>query len=375
MMFLIQATKKQKGANIEMKPKTKSKKKAIVIIAIVLVLAAAAAIILPNFVNASNSRKAAQSTAQTKTVTVGTQDIRKEITGTGQIVTGDQETLTPDTDKEVDEVKVSEGQSVKKGAVLLTYTDDTTLTAPFNGIMGAISVSDSSSASSTASSSSSVKDSGNTANSVSTANNASAAKSDSLIIMSTDTLHIQLTVDETDLSSLKSGQAAEITVNALPDVPYTGKVTAISETGTYSNGSSTFVVTITLDKTTNVKIGMSADVIIVVNSVKDAVAVPIEAVTGSGDNAKVSLVASDGTVSSVSVQLGLANDAFVQISSGLSVGDTIQYTVKTSSTTTMGGMQGFSGTRTAGGTMQGFGGSTRGNETGGAQPGANNKQG
>jgi multidrug efflux pump subunit AcrA (membrane-fusion protein) len=357
-----------------MRPKAKNKKKAIIIISIILVLAAAAAIIIPNFAKASNSRKAAQISSQSKTEVVGTQDIRKEITGTGQIVTGDEETLTPDVDKEVDTVGVTEGQAVKKGAVLLTYTDDTTLVAPFNGIMGAISVSDSSSSSTSTSSSTSVKDSGST-NTASTSSSGSANKSDSLIIMSTDILHIQLTVDETDLSSLKAAQAAEITVNALPSVAYTGKVTSISETGTYSNGSSTFIVTITLDKTTNVKIGMSADVKIVVSSVEDAVAVPIEAVTGSGDNAKVNVVGSDGTVSPVSVKLGLANDAFVQISSGLSVGDTIQYTVKTASTTTAGGMQGFSGTREAGGTMPGFSGSARGSGTGGAQAGNNNQQG
>jgi Membrane-fusion protein len=344
-----------------MKPKTKSKKKAIIIISIVLVLAAAAAIIVPNVVKNGNSRQTAQASSQIKTETVGTQDIQKEITGTGQIVTGNEQTLTPDADKEVDAVKVTEGQAVKKGAVLLTYTDDTTLTAPFNGIMGTVSVSDSSSSSS----------SSNAMNSESSGNNGS------LTIMSTDTLNIQLTVDETDLSSLKSGQTAEITVNALPDASYTGKVTSISETGTYSNGSSTFTVTITLDKTTNVKIGMSADVKIVVNRVTDAVAVPIEAVMGSGDNAKINVVGSDGTVSPVSVELGLANDAYVQILSGVSEGETIQYTVKTAAATgTFGGMQGFSGTRGngAGGMMQNFSGN-RGNTAGGTQARENNQQG
>jgi multidrug efflux pump subunit AcrA (membrane-fusion protein) len=335
-----------KGAIFAMSFKRKNKKKTLVILSLVFLLALAGAIAVPRYLNAQNANKMAQNSGETRTVTVGTQDIRKVISGSGQIITGDEETLTLDEDKTVDEVLVTEGQAVKTGHTLVTYTDGTELDSPCNGVVGTITINDDSSDSST----------GNGA-----ANNAStAAAKNTIIIQSTDTLVTQLSVDETDLQNLKIGQAAAITINALTDTKYTGKVSKISETGTYANGNSTFTVTITLDKTANVKIGMSADVEIVTASATDAVAVPIEAVTGSGDQAVVTVVKSDGTTSPVSVKLGLANDAYVQITSGLAAGDTIQYTVKTSNSSGNTGGFGRGGT----GSMQGLGGGNMPNRSG-----------
>jgi len=312
----------------------KSKKKTLVIVSAILLLALAGAIVVPRYLNAQNTNTIDPSAGETRTVTVGTQDIRKVISGSGQIVTGDEETLTLDEDKTVDEVLVAEGEAVKTGQALVTYTNGTELEATCNGIVGTIAISDSST--------------GNGSNSGNT------AAADTITIQSTDTLVTQLSVNETDLQNLKIDQAAEITINALTDTKYTGKVSKISETGTYANGSSTFTVTITLDKTENVKIGMSADVEIVTASVTSAVAVPIEAVTGSGDKAAVTVVKSDGTTSTVSVKLGLANDAYVQITSGLVAGDTVRYTVKTSASS--GNTGGFGGFGSGGTGMQGMGG-------------------
>ncbi len=302
------------------KSRNKKGKKVLISIAVLLVVIIAGALTVPGIVNAKNNKTAAgQTSAQTRTLTVDTQDIKQSVTGSGEIVSGDEETLEADSDKTVDTVKAVEGQAVKKGAVLLTYTDETAITAPFNGVIGKVTIAD---------------------DTESNQQNASKA-TDSIVIMSTDNLVTNLSVDETDLNNIKVGQSADITINAFPDTKYSGKVTSISETGTYDNGGSKFQISIKLDKTTNVKIGMSAAVDITVKSVTGAVAVPIEAVRGSGDNASVMLVNSDGSASSVPVTLGLANQAYVQIVSGLSEGDVIQYTVQSSSSTRM--MSGFGG--------------------------------
>lgn len=342
-----------------MSVKSKSKKKTLAILSIILLLVLAGAIAIPSYINAQNSNKIVQNSGETRTVTVGTQDIRKVISGSGQILTGVEETLTLDENKTLDEVLVAEGQAVITGQALVTYTNGTELDSPCNGVVGTVAINDDSSSSST----------GNGA-----ANNSGNAADDTITIQSTDTLVTQLSVDETDLQNLKTGQAAEITINALTDTKYTGKVSKISETGTYANGNSTFTVTITLDKTTNVKIGMSADVEIVTASVTNAVAVPIEAVTGSGDKAAVTVVKSDGTTSSVSVKLGLANDAYVQITSGLAAGDTVQYTVKTSAAS--GNTGGFGSFGSGGADMQGPGGNmqNRGGNSGNQPARANQAQ-
>lgn len=318
------------------KAKSKKGKKIIILVSVLLVVVIAGALTIPGIVSAKNSKTAAQTTVTTRIVTVGTQDIRQAVSGSGEIVTGDEEILEVDEDKEVDEVLVVEGQAVKKGAVLLTYTDETELVAPFNGVISTVSISESTE--------------GNSQN---------TAASDSITIMSTETLVTELSVDETDLQNIKVGQKAEVTVNALPDTKFTGTVTKIGETGEYDNGSSKFKIVIKLDKTDKVKIGMSTAVEIVIKSVTGAVAVPIEAVKGSGENASVMVLNSDGTASPTSVKLGLANKAYVQIVSGISEGEKVQYTVQTSSSASNsggfgagnmlgqnGGMQGRTGTGT-----------------------------
>ena len=321
------------------KSKNKKSKKVVTSIVVLLVVIIAGVWIIPGIVDAQNSKTATgQTSAQTRTLTVGIQDIKQSVTGSGEIVTGEEETLEADSDKTVDTVKAVEGQAVKKGAVLLTYTDGTAVAAPFNGVISKVTLAD---------------DTG------SNQQNASQA-TDSIVIMSTDNLVTNLSVDESDLKNIKAGQSADITINAFPDTKFTGKVTSISETGTYENGSSKFQIAIKLDKTTNVKIGMSAAVDITVKSVTEAVSVPIEAVRGSGDNATVMLVNSDGSASPVPVTLGLANQAYVQIVSGLSEGDRIQYTVQSSGNSSM--MSGFGG---FGGGMISPNGSTQGRFGGG----------
>jgi multidrug efflux pump subunit AcrA (membrane-fusion protein) len=310
---------------MNIKAKRKKTKKNIIIVSVLLAVVIALALAIPTIVSADD-KKTEVTSGETKTVTVGTQDIKQVVSGSGQIVTGDEEVLEVDEDEEVDEVLVEEGQAVKKGEVLLEYDDGTEMTAPFKGVIGTVSVTDS--------------DDDSSMNSTAT---------ESITIKSTETLVTELSVDETDLADIKVGQKAEVTVNALPDTEFTGTVTKISETGEYDNGSSKFNIVVKLDKTASVKIGMSADVVINVKSVEGVVAVPIEAVKGSGENASVMVVNSDGTASSVSVELGLANDAYVQIVSGLSEDDTIQYTVASSSSSTSG--SGFGS-----GTMLGNGG-------------------
>ncbi|HEX2927062.1 MAG TPA: HlyD family efflux transporter periplasmic adaptor subunit [Ruminiclostridium sp.] len=291
------------------KAKNKKGKKIITWVSVLLVVLIVGVVAIPGVVHAKNNQKTVQGSMQTRTITVGTQNITKSVTGTGEIVTGDQETLDSDTDKTVDTVSVSGGQVVKKGAVLIKYTDGTEMTAPFDGIISTVTIP------------------GSTGGKTVTAG-------DSIVIMSTDTFEIQLPIDETDLQNIKVGQKANVTVNAYPNTKYTGTVTSIADTGTYNNGSSKFNINIKLDQITNLRIGMSADVDIIVKSVTGAVAVPIDAVRGSGDNASVVLVNSDGTTAPTQVKLGLANDAYVQIVSGLSVGDTIQYNIPVSNSNT-----------------------------------------
>ncbi len=98
-----------------------------------------------------------------------------------------------------------------------------------------------------------------------------------------DQLQIVVGVDELDISKVKLGQLANILVEALPEQKFTGKVTSIAQEGTATSGVASFDVTITLDDVTNLKVGMSAEATIIVDQKADALYLPIEAVQSVGN--------------------------------------------------------------------------------------------
>lgn len=92
-------------------------------------------------------------------------------------------------------------------------------------------------------------------------------------------LQVVVPVDELDISKIKLNQTCNIDIDALSDKKFTGKVAKIASIGTASNNVTTYDVTVTIDNGDSIKIGMTANVTIVVNSKKDALVVPLSAVT------------------------------------------------------------------------------------------------
>ncbi|MEB3100062.1 efflux RND transporter periplasmic adaptor subunit [Ferviditalea candida] len=96
----------------------------------------------------------------------------------------------------------------------------------------------------------------------------------------TDYQHLQVViqVDELDISKVQKGQNVQITLDALPNQAIEGTVEKISAEGTASNGVAVFDVTISLKNVQNVRAGMTAEAEIKVADKPDALMVPIEAV-------------------------------------------------------------------------------------------------
>jgi HlyD family secretion protein len=97
-----------------------------------------------------------------------------------------------------------------------------------------------------------------------------------------DHLQMVVGVDELDIPKVKKDQETTVLVEALPDETFTGKVTEIAEEGTASNGVSSFNVTLALNEVKNLKVGMSAEASILVQQKADALYLPIEAVQSFG---------------------------------------------------------------------------------------------
>ncbi|MFC4597896.1 efflux RND transporter periplasmic adaptor subunit [Cohnella hongkongensis] len=94
-------------------------------------------------------------------------------------------------------------------------------------------------------------------------------------------LQMVVGIDELDIPKVELEQEAAILVEALPDQSFAGKVVAIADEGTSSNGVASFDVTIALSEAANLKVGMSAEASILTAQKTDALYVPVEAVQSS----------------------------------------------------------------------------------------------
>jgi multidrug efflux pump subunit AcrA (membrane-fusion protein) len=144
-------------------------------------------------------------------------------------------------------------------------------------------------------------------------------------IVNTSTMTMTVAFSESDISKVKVGQPATVTLDALTGVELGAHVSAISTVGTTSSSVVSYNATLTLDQTdSRVKPGMSASASVVVAQAQ-GVNVPNSAVSGTGSIATVTLVR-NGKQTQQQVAVGLRGDNRTQIVSGLNAGDQLAVT-------------------------------------------------
>ena len=143
-----------------------------------------------------------------------------------------------------------------------------------------------------------------------------------------DTMTLTVAVDEADISSVKTGMSAEITVNALPEEVFEGEITKVAKTGSGNGGSSKFAVEITLPRQSEMLSGMSASAVISLYEKMDVLTLPAAALTEDGAKTIVYTALDKKTgepTSPVEVTTGLSDGEVVEVLSGLASGDTVYY--------------------------------------------------
>jgi HlyD family secretion protein len=153
-------------------------------------------------------------------------------------------------------------------------------------------------------------------------------------------LQIKVSVAEVDLAKIKIGNPAQVTLDALPGKTYTARVTAISPTGTVTQGVVNYPVYLELTDADNaIKPGMTANLTIEVERRDNVLLIPTRAVRTQG-NQKIVTVQKDGQTVSTRVTTGLSNDSSVEIMSGLQEGDVVvvQQTTTRTGNVPIGGM-------------------------------------
>lgn len=133
-------------------------------------------------------------------------------------------------------------------------------------------------------------------------------------------MHIETSVSEGDIGKIKVGQKVEYTLDGYQDKTFNGEVTQIRLASTTTNNVVTYTVIIAIDNTQGYAIpGMSANVSIITNQVKDALCVANAALkfTPETDGKKyekqgVWILTKSG-LKRYDVEIGVSDDAKVQI--------------------------------------------------------------
>jgi len=105
-----------------------------------------------------------------------------------------------------------------------------------------------------------------------------------LTVADLSVIETELEVDETDIPYVALGQPAKVTIDALPDQTFPGKVTEVGNSPIVTTGSTTratnFKVKVTIDgRVPNVRPGFTCTAVITTATRQKAVAVPIQAMT------------------------------------------------------------------------------------------------
>ena len=144
-------------------------------------------------------------------------------------------------------------------------------------------------------------------------------------------MSIAISIDETDILALEEGQEAEVEVSSVSEELFPGTVTEISKVADTSTGVTQYSAEVTLDCAEGMLPGMTASVDVKIQGVENALIIPVDALHQTSTIYYV-YTAFDEELQQYGgmqeVTIGMQNDNFVEILSGLNAGDTVFYTEK-----------------------------------------------
>ena len=142
---------------------------------------------------------------------------------------------------------------------------------------------------------------------------------------------VNIDVDEADILSLEIGQPAEVTIESVGENHFDGIVTNVDRTANSSGGVTTYSAEVTFAKEKGMLSGMSADVIVNIQGSENVLIVPADAIHRTSAGAFVYTSYDEETKTfggNMPVEVGISNDDFAEIRSGIEEGTTVFYTEK-----------------------------------------------
>jgi HlyD family secretion protein len=178
------------------------------------------------------------------------------------------------------------------------------LTAPFDGVVAAVSAS--------------VGDSVGAGASAAGSGSGGGGGGAAITLVDPKAARVEVAVNEADVTKLQPGRPASITLDALPGQQFSGTLLSIAPTGTSSNGVVTYSATLSIDTRGQVlPAGLTAAAKIVAQQKDDALLVPSRLVQRDGDTATVNVAGPDGTPVPRRVRTGIADAELTEIVDGL----------------------------------------------------------
>jgi HlyD family secretion protein len=135
-------------------------------------------------------------------------------------------------------------------------------------------------------------------------------------------VEVHVPVDETDIAKVKMGQPARVTADALEDRTFAGTVTGLAPSGVLTDGVVTFDVTVAIrDPEGLLRANMTTNVDLILARRSGVLVLPKEAVLEQRGHPAVQVAATGDRFRRV--ETGLSDDTRVEITTGLSEGDTV----------------------------------------------------
>jgi RND family efflux transporter MFP subunit len=147
-----------------------------------------------------------------------------------------------------------------------------------------------------------------------------------IVMLDTSRFYVDLLVDEVDIGKVSEGQSAKLTFDALPGETLNGAVTRISSVASRAGVSVVYTVRVEFDPAGQpLRSAMSTTATIVTDQVTNAIRirnrfVRLDRLAGK---AYATVQQPDGRYEEVELTLGLRNDTYSEVRSGLAAGDTV----------------------------------------------------
>ena len=246
------------------------------------------------FIGLPMLERSVTTTYDTYTATIGT--ISNDLSFSGSFALKSSELLTASASGTVRAVYVAEGDKVASGARLMRLSSGETVKATMDG----------------------------------TVNTLSAAVGDEVSagqqlcqIADFDTLSVSIRVDEYDIGEVAVGQPCVITATS-QERSFDSVIGSIDYISQSTGNVAYYTATADVAVDAGVYPGMQATVTIPKASAENVVILKMDALSFERDNSAYVWMKDDqGELQQVSVQVGMDNDSYVEITSGLKAGDTV----------------------------------------------------